>query len=373
LPATASREDLRRYRENYLSECDGAALYRGLAAAEKDAKRAALFEKLARAEERHAGRWAKLLREAGELLPEARPSLRVRALAALARALGTRRVLPIVTSLEARDQDLYVGQPEAAGLPAEERGHGRALRALESRGGGLEAVLARERWHLRGAGGSLRAAVFGVNDGLVSNLALVMGVAGADVGPELVRLTGVAGLLAGSFSMAAGEYLSMRVQRELLERQISLEREELESYPEEEQEELALIYQAKGIPEGEARALAERIIADPRAALDTLAREELGLDPSELGSPWGAAASSFLSFAIGAVVPVLPFLAFSGRTAFAASAAASGLALLGVGALLSIFTARGPLPSGLRMLGIGLVAALVTFSIGRWLGVSVAG
>jgi len=370
--ADRSPESVRRYRENYRSEREGVALYRALAAAEKDPKRAAIFDKLARAEERHAARWAELLRAAGEPVPEAPPSLRVRVLGTLAGTLGTQRVLPIVSTFEARDQDHYRGQPEAAGLPAEERSHGRTLRALEARGGGLEGILARERWHRRGGGGSLRAAVFGVNDGLVSNLALVMGVAGADVGPELVRLTGVAGLLAGAFSMAAGEYVSMRVQKELFEQQLALERAELESSPEEEEEELALIYQAKGIPEDEARALASRIISDPRTALDTLAREELGLDPAALGSPGGAAASSFVAFASGAVVPVLPYLVTSGAAAFGASAALSGLALFGVGAALSLFTARGPLASGLRMFAVGLLAAIVTFAVGRWLGVSAA-
>lgn len=277
-----------------------------------------------------------------------------------------------MSGLEAREQEHYPGQPEAQGLPAEERAHRRALEAMEGASGGLAVLLAREHWHRRGQSGSLRAGVFGVNDGLVSNFSLVMGVTGAGAAPQIVLISGVAGLLAGAFSMASGEYLSMRAQRELFERELALEERELETSPEEEEEELSLIYQAKGVPEREASALAARILSDPKAALDTLAREELGLDPSELGSPWGAAASSFLAFAAGAAVPVAPFFFVPGASAVAASAILSGVVLFAVGALLSLFTARGPLVSGLRMLLVGLLAAGATFGIGRLLGVSVA-
>jgi VIT1/CCC1 family predicted Fe2+/Mn2+ transporter len=221
--------------------------------------------------------------------------------------------------------------------------------------------------------GGLRAAVFGINDGLVSNFSLVMGFAGAEAKPEYILLAGVAGLLAGSFSMAAGEYVSVRAQRELFEQQIAMEKQELEMSPKEEEEELALIYQAKGIPDDQARALARRIIANPKTAIDTLAREELGLNPAELGSPWVAAGSSFLAFVIGAFVPVLPYLFSDGATAWVASGLLSCLALFGVGALISIFTARGPMVSGLRMLGIGLLASAITYAVGALLGVSMAG
>lgn len=367
------KEDLRRYRENYVTEMDGIALYRSLAAAEKDEKRAAIFEKLARAEERHAHRWARLIRAGGGLVPEYRPTARVRLLGWLARLFGTQRVLPIVSSLEAKDQAGYLGQPEAEGLPAEERAHSRALRAMETGLTGQEAIMGRERWHLMSRGGTLRAAVFGVNDGLVSNFSLVMGFAGAEARPEYIVLAGVAGLLAGSFSMAAGEYISMRAQRELFEQQIAMEKQELEMSPKEEEEELSLIYQAKGIPEEEADLLAHRIIQNPKTAIDTLAREELGLDPSELGSPWGAAISSFLSFVAGAFVPVAPYLLASGTAAFGASTLLSCLALFGVGSILSIFTARGPVVSGFRMLGIGLLASAITFTVGWLFGVSVGG
>ena len=371
---TVAAADIPRYLKNYLVEMDGITLYRALAAAEKDQKRAVIFEKMARAEERHAQRWVRLIQSAGGTVPSYRRSARVRLLGFFARHFGTRKVVPIISALEARDEAGYLMQPEAAGLPAQERAHSRALREMsDTAPGGPSGIMGREAWHRMSRAGSLRAAVFGVNDGLVSNFSLVMGFAGADAKPEYVLLAGVAGLLAGSFSMAAGEYVSMRAQRELFEQQIAMEKQELEISPKEEEEELALIYQAKGIPEDEAHTLARRIIANPRTAIDTLAREELGLDPSELGSPWVAAVSSFTAFVAGALVPVLPYLFTSGRGAWTASALLSCLALFAVGALLSIFTARGPFISGMRMLGIGLLASAITYSVGWLLGVSVAG
>lgn len=370
--AKPTTNDLERYRDNYLTEMDGIALYRRLAAVEKEEKRASVFEKLARAEERHANLWAGLLTSVGAPVPVYSPSARVRLLGLLARLFGTERVLPIVGGLETKDEHRYAGQPEAAGLPEEEKSHRQTLENL-SAGTGPQSIMRREGWHRLGRGGTLRAAVFGINDGLVSNFSLVMGFAGAEASPEYILLAGVAGLLAGAFSMGAGEYVSMAAQKELLERQIVLEKQELEMSPKEEEEELSLLYQAKGISQSEASGLARRIIENPATAIDTLAREELGLDPSELGSPWGAAASSFLAFVIGAVVPVLPYFLTSGRNALGASAVASCLALFGVGAVLSVFTARGPLASGARMLGIGLLASTITYGVGWLLGVSVAG
>jgi VIT1/CCC1 family predicted Fe2+/Mn2+ transporter len=369
-PQTITADDIERYRANYIVEKDGIAMYRAMAAAEKDQKRAEIFEKLAQNEERHAQRWARLIETAGGHVPNHRPSARVRLLGWLARRFGTGRVIPIISSLEARDEAGYRQQPEAEGLPAEERAHSRTLWAMSGGGGGVEAIAGTERWHLMSRAGTLRAGVFGINDGLVSNFSLVMGFAGAEAEPRYILLAGVAGLLAGSFSMAAGEYVSVRAQRELFEQQIAIEKEELEMSPKEEEEELALIYQAKGIPDDQARALARRIIANPKTAIDTLAREELGLDPTQLGSPWVAAGSSFLAFIIGAFVPVFPYLVTAGTTAWIASGLLSCLALFGVGALISIFTARGPILSGLRMLGIGLLASAITYSVGWLFGVS---
>jgi VIT1/CCC1 family predicted Fe2+/Mn2+ transporter len=365
--------DIARYRQNYIVEMDGIALYRSMAAAERDRQRAAIFEKLAENEERHAQRWAKLIQSGGGVVPAHKPSARVHMLGWMARFFGTHRVVPIISSMEARDEAGYMRQPEAEGLPAEERAHSRTLLAMEGKSSGPDTIAGTERWHVSATGGGLRAAVFGVNDGLLSNFSLVMGFAGAEAKPEYIILAGVAGLLAGSFSMAAGEYVSVRAQREVFEQQIAIEKEELEMSPKEEEEELSLIYQAKGIPESEASRLAHRIIQNPKMAIDTLAREELGLDPAGLGSPWTAAGSSFFAFVIGAFVPLAPYLFTSGIPARFTSAGLSFLALFGVGATISIFTARGPLRSGLRMVGIGLIVSMITYFVGWAFGVSVAG
>ena len=219
--------------------------------------------------------------------------------------------------------------------------------------------------------GTLRAAIFGINDGLVSNFSLIMGFIGAGVDKSVVLLAGVAGLLAGAFSMGAGEYVSMKVQREVYERLIHLEAHELAMEPEEEREELAEIYVRKGIPAELAESLAESIMADPELALDTHAREELGLDPEQgLGSPWGAAASSFLTFSFGAFVPIVPLLFTGGVRATVASAIISGLTLVGVGAAISSLTGKSAVVSGLRQLLVGGIAAAITYGIGNALGVA---
>ena len=217
-----------------------------------------------------------------------------------------------------------------------------------------------------GRSGALRAAIFGVNDGLVSNLSLIMGFTGAGASNRVILLAGVAGLLAGSFSMAAGEYISMRVQREVFERLIHLEAHELATEPEEEREELIRIYRDKGLPEDVAVQLVDVVHRDPDLALETHAREELGLDPAGgLGSPWGAAVSSLLTFAFGAAVPLLPFVFSSGTAAAVAAVAASLGTLFVVGAMLSILTGKRFYVSGLRMLLVGGTAAAITYGVGR--------
>jgi VIT1/CCC1 family predicted Fe2+/Mn2+ transporter len=232
-----------------------------------------------------------------------------------------------------------------------------------------------ERWHRNAQSGTLRAVIFGVSDGLVSNLSLVMGVAGAAGAsgePRFILVAGIAGLLAGACSMAAGEYISMQSQRELFERQIELERAELEAMPEEEEAELALVFQGKGFTQEEAARIAHRLFADPETALDTLVREELGLDPDELGSPWGAAGGSFVAFSVGAGIPVLPYLLGSGASAFIATVVLSLAALFAVGAGVSLLTGRSTLYSGARQVAIGGAAAVVTYAVGHLLGVAVA-
>jgi VIT1/CCC1 family predicted Fe2+/Mn2+ transporter/rubrerythrin len=361
---------LDRYRELWADELAGAALYRGLAE-HADDRRRGVFLALAAAEERHAEHWARLLREGGvtKLTPPRLP-LRVRALRRMARHFGPDAVLPFVLRAEAADAEKYQRVAEATpAMVDQERRHGRVLAAL--RGGAAAAstgdrVVQSERRHRRaGAGGALRASVFGVNDGLVSNFSLVMGVAGGTSGRSLVLLAGVAGLVAGAFSMASGEWVSVRSQREFYEHELAIERDELAAFPEEEREELELIYQAKGIDPAEAKALVANIMERPDVALDTMAREELGLDPAELGSPWVAAGSSFAAFAMGAFVPVLPFLVGSGTAATFAAALMSVTALFVVGAAISIFTGRGAARSGLRMAVIGAVVATITFFVGK--------
>jgi VIT1/CCC1 family predicted Fe2+/Mn2+ transporter len=220
-----------------------------------------------------------------------------------------------------------------------------------------------------GGGGNLRAAVFGVNDGLVSNASLILGVAGATSDLKVVVLSGVAGMAAGAFAMAAGEYVSVQSQRELYEYQITLERDELKQYPEAEAQELALIYAAKGLPPKQADRLAKRLVADPENALDTLAREELGLNPAELGSPLGAALSSLSAFGAGALVPLAPYLLGGGSSALGWTIGLTAAGLFSVGATLSLFTGRHAVFSGARMLALGLLAGGVTFMLGRLLGV----
>jgi vacuolar iron transporter family protein len=364
--------ELATYREMWADELGGAALYRALAD-HADEQRRPIFLALAEAEERHAGHWARLMRDAGvtDLKPPRLP-FRIRVLRQLAKRLGTDAVLPIVLRAEASDAEKYRGVAAApAAMAAQETMHGKVVAAM--RGGTTTGgrIAASEGRHRAGIGGALRASVFGVNDGLVSNFSLVMGVAGGTPNKSIVLLAGIAGLVAGAFSMASGEWVSVRSQRELYENELRIEEQELSAFPDEEREELELIYQAKGIDPAEAKALVANIMARPDVALDTLAREELGLDPRTLASPWVAAGSSFAAFAVGAFLPVLPFFFGGGLAAVVASALLSVLTLFGVGAAISVFTGRHAGRSGLRMAAIGAIVAAVTFLIGKLVGVSV--
>lgn len=372
------RSSLGRYRRNLQGEVDSAALYRALADAENDPKLKQVYRRLASVEEAHAEFWTKRITGAGGRTGRSRPGLRSRFLAFLARRFGVETVLPIVDTLERSDVTQYDLQPEAAaaGLPGDERSHARIIQAMaRPPGGGLTGgEVAQIEGRHRGGGNALRAAVLGANDGLVSNLSLVAGVAGADLASQTVLITGIAGLIAGACSMAMGEWLSVNSARELAQAQIAVEADELREFPEEEKEELALIYQAKGLSEHQAKLLAEGIIGDKDAALDTLAREELGIDPKELGgSAWVAAATSFLLFASGAAMPVIPFIFLSGNAAVWAGAALSGAVMFLIGAGTTLFTGRGVWFSGTRQLLIGLGAAAVTFGIGKLIGVAISG
>lgn len=368
-----------RYRANLQGEVDSAALYRALSSVESNPQRAQVYARLAAVEEAHAEFWKKRLAGIGRALPALRPNFRTRGLVWLARRFGPAFVLPTVNTLEQIDSGQYDSQPEAVagGLPAAERSHARIIEALagsspQAVGG---AMLARLEGRHRGMGGNaLRAAVLGANDGLVSNLSLVMGVAGAALSSHAILVTGLAGLLAGACSMAMGEWLSVSSARESYQRQIDTEATELEQVPDEEKEELSLIYQAKGIPEDQAKALADRLIANKATALDTLVREELGINPDELGgSAWTAAGFSFVLFAVGAIFPVAPFFLLGGLRAVIASLALSGAALFLIGIGTTFFTGRGLLFSGIRQLLIGFAAAGLTYGIGHLIGVAIAG
>jgi len=359
------------YKEYLKGELQAAAVYEAMAEAEEDPERVAIFQQLASAEMRHASRWAeKLGMDPGTLSPAA-SGVRIRFLKLAARRFGTNRMIPLLLRGESKDISTYSLDPEAHDLAKEERDHGRTLRNLSNGLGSTETIRA-ERGNFSGSSGSLRAAVLGVNDGLVSNFSLVMGVAGGTSDTGIVLLAGVAGLLAGAFSMAAGEYVSMRSQRDVYEHQISLEKAEIEMWPEEEEEELALIYQAKGLSKEEAETIANRVMSDPEIALDTMAREELGLNPSELGSPWGASISSFAAFVAGALVPILPYLFGATGMAITISALLSAGALLTVGGALAWMTDRSVAWGAMRMAIAGGTAAAVTFSVGSFIGTSLS-
>jgi VIT1/CCC1 family predicted Fe2+/Mn2+ transporter len=357
---------------NWQDEIDSAALYRALGELESDERVAEVYRRLAATEERHAAFWEERLRAGGLPVPPRRPGWRTRLLIAVARRFGTQLVLPTLNDLERGDSRGYDTQPEsrATAMPAEERSHARLLRTLEGGAGVEGAALGRlEGRHRAASGNALRAAVLGANDGLLSNFSLVMGVAGAQVSANTVLVTGLAGLLAGAGSMAMGEWVSVTSARELAGHQLEIEAREIEQIPDEEREELALIYEAKGLGADQARDLAARQIADRDTALDTLAREELGIDPQELGgSPTVAAATSFVLFAIGAIVPVIAFFFLSGTPAVGVSAALSAAGLFAIGALITMFTGRSALFSGGRQVLIGGAAAALTYVVGRLIG-----
>jgi VIT1/CCC1 family predicted Fe2+/Mn2+ transporter/rubrerythrin len=372
---------------NLKLERDAVQLYDRLAQMEKDPVRADAFRAIASNERRHAFVWASRVDAAGaEVPPMEPPRWRVRAVLAIARVFGTKSVSGMVKALEGDELSIYEGLegPEMQAIAADEREHAAIWKRLDMGMPGVEPsnpeaaaaaeiAIRDESWHrAAGQSGTLRAAVFGINDGLVSNLALVMGFAGATTQNDLIVLAGIAGLLAGAFSMAAGEYVSMQSQKELFERQIELEREELRFMPEKEREELAAVYRSKGLSEDEADMVAARLMQDPEHALDTKIREELGLDPDELGSPWGAAIYSFLAFGLGALIPLAPFLLITGVPAIAISVGLALTALFIVGALVSLLTGRSLLFSGIRQVSIGGAAALVTYVVGSLIGVSAA-
>jgi len=296
-PAAHRPADLAESLANLRLEQDALALYDALGLIEKDPRRAETFRTIAGNERRHAGVWADRLRGLGaEVPPPERPRARVRFIILLARLFGTNAVHDLVIGLEREEERIYASLPpshEAQAIAADERAHAEMWEQLRADASAAAATpwsapsappatpARAERWH-RGGAGTLRAVVFGASDGLVSNLSLIMGIAGATPDPKFILLSGIAGLLAGAFSMAAGEYISVQSQREVLHRQIALERAELAAIPEEEKEDLVGIYVSKGIPEPDARRIADTIFEDPETALETLVREKLGLDATQI-------------------------------------------------------------------------------------------
>jgi VIT1/CCC1 family predicted Fe2+/Mn2+ transporter len=378
--------DPRRFLRYLEAERSAAMLYRALAENVDGDRREALLE-LAEIEEQHAAHWIDKLEENGVPVPAAPRHLDPSnaALVARARGAGFADVLLHLEEAEGADAGMYDAEPEApTSMSEDEREHievfqqmrtsltpGEALKPRRAPGPGEG-----ESWHRGDRSGSTRAAVFGISDGLVSNTALVMGFAGAAPNNRTILFAGMAGLLAGAFSMAAGEYVSVASQRDLFRREIQMEASELRDKPEEETKELELIYRAKGLDRTQAKEVAERIMSDPKTALDTLAREELGLDPEALGSPTKVAISSFVAFAIGASVVVIPYLFFMAPGAsttipLVLAITMALIAMIVVGAVVGRLSGRGMLVSAGRQVIWGVGAALVTFAVGRIVGISV--
>ena len=367
-----TKADISRYRENLQGEIDAVALYSLLAEKEPSGMLQDFYTRMVEVEEIHAGVWRKQLEAAGVDTSRMSPAWRSRVLMFIARHFGPSLVVPTIAEREASDQAMYDEQPEALGrMPGDERSHARLFRELAAGGGATGGTIASIEGRHRGSGGNqLRAAVLGANDGLVSNLSISMGVAGASQGGHAVLIAGFAGMLAGALSMAIGEWLSVQSARELYAHQVKVEREELLQVPDEEEEELTLIYQAKGLTADQARLMSKSIVSgDLSHAVDTLAREELGIAPDELGgSAWVAAATSFFLFALGAIVPLSPFIVASGMGAVAASIAVSAVALMLVGAAITVVTGSSVLRTGGRQVLLGMLAAAITFGLGTLVG-----
>ncbi len=367
----------RQYLENLADERNTAALYQTLAEIEQDPKIAEVYRRLAATEEAHANTWAEKLKAANVAVPPFKPTWRTRTLMWSARRFGPNAALSSLSAQENRETRSYTRQGVTSEMAAQEKSHAMLLRTIsQTTRGGLEggALAQLEGRHRSAGGNALRAAVLGASDGLLSNMSLVMGVAGASLANSAILLTGLAGLLAGSFSMSLGEWISVQSSRELYQKQIRTEKAEIAANPEEESEELSLIYQARGLDEKAARQMAQQIMSNQDTALEALSRDELGIDPKELGgSAWEAAITSFFLFAMGAIIPVFPFIFLSGTPAIVASLLCSAIGLFLIGTIITLFTGRSVLYSGARQVLFGLGAAMITFIVGKVLGVSVAG
>ena len=372
---TNNKQDIERYLANRQKEIDGAALYRVLAETEAQPQMKEVYFKLAASEEKHAATWEKKIEELQSAVPPRKLSWRASVMIWLAKRFGPQFVLPTITGNEKADSQAYDGQSEkeAREFSREEKSHARVLAMASHSTNGLSGatVAQLEGRHKASGGNALRAAVLGANDGLVSILSLTMGVAGATNSRTDILIAGLAGVLAGAGSMALGEWLSVQSSRELYEHQIKIEAEEIAESPEEEQEELALIYQSKGLPEDRARELAAHMMEDKDSILDTLAREELGIDPEELGgSAYEAAWTSFFLFAFGALFPMIAYFFSSGTQAIILSLIISAIGLFIIGAAITLMTGKSVWFSGSRQVLVGIAAAALTYGIGKLIGVS---
>lgn len=363
--------------KGWQDENSSAAVYQALAETEKDERLADVYRRMAEAERQHARKWEEKAAAAGLQLPVFSPDFQTRILIWMGRRFGAGTVLPSMQTREVEGGLDYLNQPDGMAMASEERGHSRMISQITRsvRGGFEGSVLAQLEGRHRATGGNaLRAAVLGANDGMVSNLSLVMGVAGAALENRAILITGLAGMLAGAISMALGEWLSVQSSRELYSHQIAIESAEIDQSPEEEADELALIYEARGLDSAQARSLAGQILENREYALETLAREELGIDPKELGgSAWEAAFTSFFLFTLGAIVPVISFTFLAGWQAVLVSILFSSVGLFILGVATAFFTGRSLFYSGGRMVVFGLAAAAVTFGIGKLVGVSLGG
>lgn len=365
-PSRPPTEPDARWDAHYRDERDAAFLYRALADLEPDPARRLVFARLAAVEDQHVERWVELFRRHDRPVPSHRPSWKARAVAALARRFGPSAVLPLVLAEEGREVQAYLRlargaahpatHEAAVGIAADSAEHARELARLIG--------AAEEPWHAGGAGGLLRSVVYGFNDGLTANFGLVAGVIGADVAPHIVIITGVAGAIADALSMGSSGYLAAKSEAEVQAHQIELERHELKLMPEVEAEELALLYEARGLEPGRAREMARAVMQDPAQALDTKVREELNIQPAEL-APLKDGLVTGTATAVGAFIPIVPFLVLDPRAAVWTSLTISMAAHFGIGAARSIFTGRSLWASGRDMFLVGFGVAAVGYIIGE--------
>lgn len=362
------QRELARILRNWRDERDSAALYAALASIETNPQLRRVFRRLAESEREHSAYWEERLRAQGQTVPKFRPSLRTRLTTQLARQFGVAFVVPSITTRELADHARYSTQEDAsaAGLPKAERGHAAVMRRIATYAGGADALAVAEAHGAGSLGNNLRAAVLGANDGLTSNWCLMMGVAGGGMPTSAIILTGIAGLFAGACSMALGEWLSVTNAQEMARSQMDTDVKELHATANWKREQLALIYEAKGMTEEEAQRAADRVVAQNPEAIETLIGEERMIAVAGFGNnPTSAAAYSFSLFALGAAVPLLPFFFATSWHAIAAASILSLLALVAIGLLTSFFNGRTPLFSALRQVGIGAAAAALTYGVGR--------